>query len=185
MLMGDGKAGHQGAQRLEQEMRALFGECKGGEGPMSDELDQFMSLSQCMNPGMKPGGQFQQMMQSKKFGKGKGSSGADGMGMGGYMMGDDPAGSQNVYGAESTLGRVNKGMGEGMAPPGSDPTAQPAITKSDVSTGVTEVNRATDAVPAATLIEQYRGLTEAYFNRITGKPVEATNPPTTTKEPKP
>lgn len=185
MLGGDGRGGHQGAQRLEQEMRALFGQCKGGEGEMSDELDQFMSLSQCMNPGMKPGGQFQQMMQSKKFGKGKGRSGSDGMGMGGYMMSDDPAGSQNVYGAESTLGRVNKGMGEGQAPPGSDPTAQPAITKSDVSTGVTEVNRATDAVPAATLIEQYRGLTEAYFNRITGKPVEATNPPTTTKEPKP
>ncbi len=179
MLLGDGRAGHQGAQRLEQEMRALFGECKGGEGPMSDELDQFMSLSQCMHPGMRPGGQFQQMMQSKKIGKGKGASGAQGMGMGGYMMGDDPAGSQNIYGAESTLGRVNKGAGEGQAPPGTDATAQPAITKADVSTGAAEVNRATDAMPAATLIEQYRGLTEAYFNRITGKPAA---PPVTPKE---
>ncbi len=170
MLGGDGKGGHQGAQRLEQEMRALFGQCKGGEGEMSDELDQFMSLSECMKPSMGAGSQFQQMMQSKKFGKGNGKSGAQGMGMGGFMMGDDPAGSQNVYGAESTLGRVNKGMGEGQTPPGTDPTAMPAITKSDVSTGATEVNRATDAMPAATLIEQYRGLTEAYFDRITGKP---------------
>ena len=53
---------------------------------------------------------------------------------------------------------------------------------SDVSTGATEVNRATDAVPAATLIEQYRGLTEAYFDRITGKPQP---PAPTVKETKP
>lgn len=167
MLAGDGKGGHQGAQRLEQEMRALFGQCKGGEGPMSDELDQFLSLSQCMKPGMGMGAQFQQMMQSKKFGQGKGRSGAEGMGMGGFMSGDDPAGSQNVYGAEPPLGRVSKGMGDGQTPPGSPEAAAPVITKSDVSTGAAEVNRATDAVPAASLIEQYRGLTEAYFERIT------------------
>jgi hypothetical protein len=182
MLAGDGKGGHQGAQRLEQEMRALFGECKGGEGEMSDELDQFLSLSQCMNPSMGQGSLFQQMMQSKKFGKGKGMSGSQGMGMGGFMMGDDPAGSQNVYGAEERLGRVNKGSGEGQTPPAADVSMQPSITKSDISTGATEVNRATDAIPAATLIEQYRGLTEAYFDRITGKPVES-KPPAQEKKP--
>jgi hypothetical protein len=185
MLSGDGKAGHQGAQRLEHEMRALFGQCKGSEAPMSDELDQFMSLSQCMNPKMGQGNQFKQMMQSQKFGEGKGRSGSQGMGMGGYMMGDDPARSANVYGAESTLGRTNKGMGDGQAPPGSDPTAQAAITQTDVSTGAAEVNRATDAVPATTLIEQYRGLTEAYFDRITGKLVDPKNTTPTNKEPKP
>lgn len=185
MLEGDGKGGHQGAQRLEQEMRALFGECKGGEGEMSNELDQFLSLSQCQKPGMRPGGQFQQMMQSKKFGKGKGRSGSEGMGMGGFMSGNDPAGAeQNVYGAENQLGRVSKGMGDGQTPPGEDPTAQATITKSDVSTGATEVNRATDAVPAATLIEQYRGLTKAYFDRITGKAREP-KPPAADKEKKP
>lgn len=182
MLAGDGKGGHQGAQRLEQEMRALFGQCKGGEGDMSSELDQFLSLSQCMNPSMGQGNMFQQMMQSKKFGKGNGRAGGEGMGMGGFMMGNDPAGSQNVYGADEQLGRVNKGMGEGQTPPAADVSVQPAITKSDVSTGAAEVNRATDAIPAATLIEQYRGLTEAYFERITGKPTDP-KPPTQEKKP--
>jgi hypothetical protein len=107
------------------------------------------------------------------------------MGMGGFMSGNDPAGAeQNVYGAENQLGRVSKGMGDGQTPPGEDPTAQATITKSDVSTGATEVNRATDAVPAATLIEQYRGLTEAYFDRITGKAREP-KPPAADKEKKP
>ncbi|MBE2285251.1 MAG: hypothetical protein IAE77_17460 [Prosthecobacter sp.] len=182
MLAGDGKSGHQGAQRLEQEMRALFGECKGGEGEMSNELDQFLSLSQCMNPSMGQGGMFQQMMQSQKFGKGGRSRGGEGMGMGGFMMGDDPAGSQNVYGADQNLGRVSKGMGDGQTPPGEDVSMQPTITKSDVSTGAAEVNRSTDAIPAATLIEQYRGLTEAYFERITGKPADA-QPPAQEKKP--
>lgn len=167
MLAGDGKGGHQGAQRLQQEMQALFGQCKGGEGPMSDELDQFLSLSECMKPSMGAGNQFKQMMQSKKFGKGKSSSGSEGMGMGGFMSGNDPAGSQNVYGAEPPLGRVSKGTGDGQTPPGTAEEAAPVITKTDVATGAAEVNRATDAVPAASLIEQYRNLTEAYFERIT------------------
>lgn len=181
MLAGDGKKGHQGAQRLEQEMRALFGQCQGGQGEMSNELDQFLSLSQCMKPGMGQGSLFQQMMKSQKFGQGR-SRGGEGMGMGGFMMGNDPAGSQNVYGADEQLGRVNKGMGEGQTPPSEAVSMQPTITKSDVSTGAAEVNRATDAIPAATLIEQYRGLTEAYFERITGKPGDP-KPPAQEKKP--
>jgi len=163
MLRGDGRGGHQGAERLLQEMRSLFGECQGAGGEMGQELDTCLSLKH----GMAGGNTMKQMMQSRRFGFNRGTGmGGQGSGMGGFMMGNTVGGGQGVYGAEDKLGRsggVGNGKGEGQ--PGGGGIAE--ITKTEQSTGPAQVNRASDSVPATTLMEQYRSLTDAYFNRIT------------------
>lgn len=167
MMKGDGKGGHDGAERLREAMAALFGECNGGQQNASNELDTCLSLNHCKNPG----NTAKQMAMSRKFGQGRSMNG-QGAGMGGMRSGDTASGGAAVYGMESKLGRVNNGPGEGETPPSPGAPSQPVVTSSAVNQDPAQVSRATDAVPAATVLEQYRSLTDAYFDRITGKKKE-------------
>ena len=63
-----------------------------------------------------------------------------------------------------------------MTPPSPGAPSQPVVTSTTVNQDPAQVNRATDAVPAATVLEQYRSLTDAYFDRITGKKREEKKP---------
>ncbi len=164
MMKGDGAGGYDGADRLRLAMASLIGQCNGGKGESSDELDRQLSLSQCN----KPGATGKQMLMSRKFGKGRSMSGT-GAGLGGMMSGNEVGGSESVYGMESKLGRVKSGPGEGEAPPSSADGMAPSVTSTTINTGPGQVNRAGEAMPATSVLEQYRGLTDAYFDRITGK----------------
>jgi hypothetical protein len=167
MMKGDGQGGHAGAERLREAMAALFGECNSGQQNAGGELDTCLGLSHCKNPGRTA----QQMAMSRKFGRGKSMNG-QGAGMGGRRTGEDASGGAAVYGMESKLGRVNKGPGNGLAPISPNASAPAIITSNTVSSQSAQVNRATDAVQIGTTLEQYRALTDAYFDRITGKKEE-------------
>jgi hypothetical protein len=167
MMKGDGQGGHAGAERLLEAMAALFGECNSGQQNAGGELDTCLSLNHCKNPGRTS----QQMAMSRKFGRGGAMNGQE-RGMGGYRTGDDSSGGAAVYGMESKLGRVNNGPGDGQAPTNPNAPAQAIVTSNTVDSEPAQVNRATDAVSAATTLEQYRALTDAYFDRITGKKEE-------------
>jgi hypothetical protein len=172
MMKGDGAGGYDGADRLRTAMASLIGQCEGGKGESSSELDQKLSLSQCKN-GSKTA---RQMLMSRKFGRGSAMSG-QGAGFGGMMNGNEVGGSESVYGMESKLGRVKGGPGEGEAPPSKAEGAAPSVTSNTIHTGAGQVNREGDAQPAATVMEQYRQITDAYFDRITGKMKDRENKP--------
>lgn len=164
LLRGEGRPGHQAARRLLDEMDALFSDCQNAEGGMGNELDTCLRLTHAMNPGSS----FKQMMQCKKFGSGQ-NPGMAGQGQGGFMMGTGMAsGNSQVFGGESSLGRNQGGQGDGdgHGSPGGGSTI--SITSSLNAAQPAQVSRATDAVPGTLIIEQYRSLTEAYFDRITG-----------------
>jgi hypothetical protein len=167
MMKGDGQGGHAGAVRLSEAMAALFGECNSGQQNAGGELDTCLGLSHCKNPGRTA----QQMAMSRKFGRGKSMNG-QGAGMGGRRTGEDASGGAAVYGMESKLGRVKNGPGNGQAPTGPDASASAIVTSNTVNSPSAQVNRATDAVSISTTLEQYRALTDAYFDRITGKKEE-------------
>ncbi|OAI57383.1 hypothetical protein AYO49_02130 [Verrucomicrobiaceae bacterium SCGC AG-212-N21] len=167
IMKGDGQGGHAGAERLREAMEALFGECNGGQENASGELDTRLSLNHCKNPGRTA----EQMAMSRKFGRGSKMNG-QGSGMGGYRTADDASGGAAVYGMESKLGRVNNGPGDGEAPTDPNAPAQAMVTSNTVNSEPAQVNRATDAVSASTTLEKYRALTDAYFDRITGKKEE-------------
>ena len=172
MIKADGRRGHAGADLLREQMAGLFGECKGGQGNASEELDQALSLSHCN----KPGATGRQMSMSRKFGRSGRMMGRGGS-MGGFMNSSDPGGgSHSVYGMESKLGRVHSGAGEGEAQDNATSTAQPVITSGPITDGPHQVNRSSDTVPATTILDQYRSLTDAYFNRITGPKKEEKKP---------
>lgn len=165
MVQGDSQGGYFGADRLRAAMASLIGQCNGGKGESSSELDRQLALSQCK----KPGATGKQMLMSRKFGKGRGMSGRGG-GLGGMMNGDDASGGESVYGMESKLGRLKKsGPGEGEAPPSPAEGAAPSVTSTTINDSPGQVNRAGEATPATTVLEQYRNLTDAYFDKITGK----------------
>jgi hypothetical protein len=169
MLAGHGDKGAQLAENLRGEMEKLFSQCNSKGGEMGDELDQYLSIQR----GMKPGRNFQQMMQSRKFGRGfkpgtgaQGNGGSDGYAV---MAGPNP----NVLGNESRISESEKaqlnGNGKNNAPPN---TAEPnvALDKPDVVQGINAVNRESEAVQGETTIEQYSDLVEKYFKALTKDP---------------
>lgn len=168
MLAGNGDKGAQLAETLRGEMEKLFSKCNGKEGEMSSELDQYMSIQASM-----PGKQnFKQMMQSKKFGNGRGFKPGQGqMGSGGrdgQAVYTGP--NANVMGNESRVSDADKaklnGAGKNQATP-DGATAPVALDKADVVNGVNAVNRESGAVQGETMIEQYSEIVEKYFKAIT------------------
>ena len=168
MLAGNGDKGSQLAETLRGEMEKLFSQCKGGEGEMGSELDQYMSIQAGM-----PGRQnFKQMMESKKFGNGRGFKPGQGqMGNGGrdgQAVYTGP--NANVIGNESRVSDSNNaklnGAGKNQATPDAA-TAPVALDKADVVNGVNAVNRESGAVQGETMIEQYSDIVENYFKAIT------------------
>ena len=168
MLAGNGDKGAQLAETLRGEMEKLFSKCNGKEGEMSSELDQYMSIQASM-PGR---GTFQQMMQSKKFGNGRGFKPGQGqMGNGGrdgQAVYTGP--NANVMGNESRVSDADRaklnGAGKNQATP-DGATAPVALDKADVVNGVNAVNRESGAVQGETMIEQYSEIVEKYFKAIT------------------
>lgn len=138
---------------------------------MASEFDQHMKLQR----GMSPGQSFAQMMQSMKNGLGQGmegmggtaGSGPSGFGMGSPnpgssfdMLGSEPAPSGNADGPRS-------GDGEGQGNP-KQTIKDLASAEDQGEAGEREANIIESAaVRSDTLIEQYRGITDAYFDRLT------------------
>ena len=168
MLAGNGDKGSQLAETLRSEMEKLFSKCNAKEGEMSSELDQYMSIQASM-----PGKQnFKQMMQSKKFGNGRGFKPGQGqMGNGGRDGQAAYTGpNANVMGNEARVSDADKaklnGNGRNQATP-DGATAPVALDKADVVNGVNAVNRESGAVQGETMIEQYSEIVEKYFKAIT------------------
>ncbi len=168
MLAGHGDKGSDLAESLRGEMEKLFSKCQGGEGEMSSELDQYMSIQAGM-----PGKQnFKQMMESKKFGHGRGFKPGQGqMGNGGrdgQAVYTGP--NANVMGNESRVSESAKaklsGAGKNQATP-NGAMAPVALDKADVVDGVNAVNRESGAVQGEATIEQYSDIVEKYFKAIT------------------
>jgi hypothetical protein len=175
MLAGNGDKGADLAENLRSEMEKLFSKCQSqGTGPISSELDQYMSI-QGKVPGKRT---FQQMMQTKKFGAGRGfKSGRGQMGNGG-RDGQAVYTGQNakVMGNESRVSNSERaklnGNGRNQATP-NGALAPVALDKTDVVNGINAVNRESAAVQGETTIEQYSDIVEKYFKAIT-KPADKT-----------
>lgn len=177
MLAGHGANGSDLAETLRGEMEKLFSQCNGKGDQMNNELDQYMSIQRSLNPRQS----FQQMMQCKKFGAGRGfKPGQGGEGNGGsdgfaVMVGPNA----NVLGNEARISETDKaqinGQGKNKATPdGTQPSI--ALDKADVVNGVNPVNRESEAVQGETTIEQYSDIVEKYFRAITKEPKKATKP---------
>ncbi len=169
MLEGSGGQGAQLAENLRGEMEKLFSQCNK-PGEMSDELDQYLSLQR----SMKPGNNFKQMMQSRKFGNGskpgtgKGQGGRDG-----YAVITGP--NANVLGGETRLSESEKSAQGGPNRSKAKPdgaAASATVDKQDVLNGVPPVNRESSAVQGEAGIEQYSEIVDKYFKAIT-KPAGA------------
>jgi hypothetical protein len=177
MLAGNGDKGAHIAESLRGEMEKLFSECNAKEGRMSDELDQYMSIQRSLNPKQS----FRQMMQTHRFGNGRGfkpgsgrsgNGGRDGQAM---MTGQNP----NVMGNETRISESDRaklnGNGRNTATP--DAAEAPvALDKADVVNGVNAVNRESEAVQGESMIEQYSDIVEKYFKAITNEPKKPTPP---------
>jgi hypothetical protein len=172
MLAGQGDRSYAGAERLRSEMEKLFSECKSGNCPGGDEVDNYLRLTRGMNPGRN----FAQMARSRKFGRvpGQGQS-PQGQGEGeagdtGYAVTNGD--TLDVLGNESFIARsdatakssAQPGLGKGKP---EDGASQLVLDKSDVVKGLNPVNRQSGAVAAESVIEEYRDVVENYFKTIT------------------
>lgn len=170
MLGGRGAQSAQLAQKLSDEMAKMFSECNGSCPNVSNELDQYMQIQR----GMKPGNNFKQMMQSRKFGSGtkpgfgtgQGQTGPDGQG--GYAM--EAAPEAPVLGNESrpndsrSRRAGDKGMNKQAPEMNKSGTA---VNESDVLKETQSSARDSEAAPGESSFEQYRELVERYFKSIT------------------
>ncbi|MDB6125956.1 MAG: hypothetical protein JWQ71_4949 [Pedosphaera sp.] len=168
MLAAKGENSFQLSDRLRAEMEKLYGECKAQGGQQGEEMDNYMKLTKGMNPGKS----FSQMMQSHKFGNGKGPGQAQGMGKGssgtsGYAVMEGP--SMGVLGNESFVSKGEaksggNGKGQEKPKPGSENVA---FDKPDVMKGVKPVNRKSEAVTSESTVEEYSDIVDQYFKAIT------------------
>jgi hypothetical protein len=167
MLEGSGSQGAQLAENLRGEMEKLFSQCNGKEGEMGGELDQYLTMQR----SMKPGNNFKQMMQTRKFGSGRKPGMGSGKGLGGndgYAVITGP--NANVMGGETRITESEKssqgGPNRSQAKPDAVAPAA-AVDKQDVVEGVQPVNRESSAVQGETGIEQYSEIVDKYFKAIT------------------
>ena len=170
MLAGHGDQSAQLAQQLSEQMDKMFSECNGNVPNMSSELDQYMKIQR----GLKPGRNFKQMMQSRKFGNGskpgfgmgQGETGPDGQG--GYAM--EAAPETPVLGNES---RPNNSRSKRAGEKGFNKQAPEAnksgaaVGESDVLKDMKPATRESDAAQGESSFEQYHDLVERYFKSIT------------------
>ena len=169
MLAADGEQGAQMAQRLEQAMAKLFGQCCNGNG-QGDELDQYLKLS-LGGSGRKS---FSQMKQCRKFGNGQFPAMGMGRGQGqgsGYSM--NSSNQVPVLGNEQFSPNGPKqsakmagpsGPSNGLANGAQRPTL---LDQPDVMKGLNPVDRQSDATQSEGTIDQYRALVDEYFKNIT------------------
>jgi molybdopterin converting factor small subunit len=170
MLAGDGEKSFLLADRLRGEMEKLFGECRGGNCPSGDELDNYLKLQR-----KNPGNNFAQLARSRKFGFGKGhgwaGQGEGQAGSSGYAITDGA--SPSVMGNEAAAKKGNaaarqagkNGQGSGPATAG----GRGEIGQADVLNGLNPVNRQSAAAASEAVSEEYRAVVENYFKAITTK----------------
>jgi hypothetical protein len=169
MLQARGDQSAQLAQRVSDELSKLFSECKGQGQGMSNEMDSYLSLSRGMNPGRN----FQQMMQSRKYGTGSQSGG---FGRGQTGMGGESGYAMSAQPESPVLGNESKIQNSKASRPGSKGHSQmkadaepisSTTEKADATKGIQPVDRQSDAVQVESPIEQYSDLVEKYFKAIT------------------
>lgn len=165
MLEGRGDQSAQLSQQVSNELESLFGQCKGQQGEMSNELDSYLGLTR----GMKPGNNFKQMMQCRKFGNGQQSGRGRGQaGQGGFAVTDGQ--QSNVMGNETSISNPESkrpGSNGQSRMKNDQPPAPAAVDKTDVVQGMKPADRASDAVQSESVIERYSDLVEKYFKAIT------------------
>lgn len=175
MLDGDGGQGALLAQRLESDMRSLFGQCNGSGQSDSGELDQYLKLT--LNSGN--GQSFAQMRQCLKFGVNSGHFPGMGLGHGdgqasGYSMTSEnqaPVLGNEQFdpkGPKQSSKLSANGMQAGGT--GSGATAAPRMDTPDVMKGVNPADRQSGAVQSEGDIEEYRSIVDQYFKTITHQP---------------
>jgi hypothetical protein len=170
MLQARGDQSAQLAQRVSDDLNKLFSKCQGQGQGMSNEVDSYLSLKRGMNPGRN----FQQMMQSRKFGSG--NKPGNGMGIGATGMSGDSGYAVSAQREASVLGNESRIQDSKSSRPGSKGYSQmkanaepaPSTTeKADATKGIQPVDRQSDAVQVESPIEQYSDLVEKYFKAIT------------------
>ncbi len=166
MLTGDGPESSALAERLHQELAALFAESQPGNSACKSEFDQYLKLQR----GLHAGNSFEQMSKSRKFGLGQGQSQGSGQGTGGGLDGyaTSDGGSFGVFGNE-TLGGDPKASGHGQSsgPPSAVAGAKVGVDATTSVAGADAVNRASRDPHSEAPMDEYRGVVEAYFNSIT------------------
>ena len=167
MVEGSGARGAQLVDHLRAEMEKLFCQPCNKPGSLGDELDQYLTLQR----GMKPGNNFKQMMQTRRFGDGSRPGFGPGKGFGGRdgnAMTTGP--NADVMGGEKPVTESDKARRGGPGNHKAKPDAASAVAeldKQDVVHGVQPVNRESGAVQGEAGIEQYSDLVEKYFKAIT------------------
>jgi hypothetical protein len=174
LLAGTGDRAFRIADRLRGEMEKLFAQCQGGNCPGAGELDSYLRLQR----GLKPGNNFAQMAQSRRFGsaglpgqgqaEGEGSGAASGYAEAGQnrldVRGNELAPNRG-HSSSRDSSRIGRGKGElagGRSAADTD--------KTDALKGLKPVNRQSGAVTAETPIEEYHDVVDSYFKAIaTGK----------------
>ncbi|BCX47331.1 glutamyl-tRNA synthetase [Haloferula helveola] len=175
MLEGDAAGANQQAQRLKEQLEEMLGGQPGQGGQPGDAPGEQAAgerLAQLLQGfGMRPGNNFQQMLQSLRFtppGMGMAQGGA-GMGMGGMqaqgMMDGNP---QAMLGGESLKGgdiaRRLSGMGGGQGMGGGPGEA---VESTELAAEDIRSSRRTDTPESATLMMEYEDVADAYFDRLT------------------
>lgn len=169
MLAGDGQQSFQLADRLRGQMAKLFTECQSGNCPSSNELDSYLTLQR-----LKPGRNFAQMAQSRKFGTASGQQAGMGMGEGsagtsGYAVVDgstlDVLGNEAAPRSSQASARQSSHRAKGAGAMAINTTG--AMEKPDVVKGLNPVNRQSGAVASEAVIDEYHDVVESYFKAIT------------------
>jgi hypothetical protein len=167
MLAGRGEGSAQLSSRLSNDLDSLFVEACKKPGNSPGELDDYLKLTR----GMSPGRNFQQMMQSRKFGNGaKPGFGPGQQGFGGsdgYAVMSAP--EAPVLGNETRISRNSdssskRGQSQGKATANNP---EVALDGADVVSGVNPLNRESEAIQGEAPVDQYRELVERYFKAIT------------------
>jgi hypothetical protein len=177
MLAGSGEQSSELAGRLLSEMEKMFSECKGGDCPSGNELDNYLKLQR-----LNPNNNFAQMSRSRKFGFGKGRGRAGGQGEGamgtsGYAMTDGSTlkvlGNESRARNGSKASRQSSRFGQGVGALAGNGQAETG--KPDALKGLNPVNRQSAAVSSETVIEEYNDVVENYFKAITTRKEKPAN----------
>ena len=170
MLQANGEKSSALSEHLRAEMEKLFGECcqSQKQEEQQNELDTYLRLKK----GMKAGNTFHQMMQSRKFGWGQKQGSARSDRRRHFRLRSSAAEpTTNVSAAKHPSRQAMPKTGErqnwnrqGLSNP-SGPAVR--LDKAGALTGMTPVNRKSDAVTSEAPLGSYNDIVNKYFKAIT------------------
>jgi hypothetical protein len=168
MMAAKGAESHDRAEHVREEMDKLISKCSNCKPGMGGELAMRLKLSHSMAAGST----FDQIMQCKKFGMGKGGSGGGGQGFGGMFADGSTGGTQqSLLGGETMLGHADKesattsnATANGTPSPGADKARD---GKTGDKNGITSSARPAQSGKGDAVLGEYEQLVEAYFRRLT------------------